>query len=97
MLKFTKRQLRKILRWANSDEMECESVPQPRTIGGRDLSDHRSSMHFTIHKANGGFIVENTKYDRKRDEHERNLHIIRDDDDLGESVAKIITFEMIRN
>lgn len=97
MIKFTKRQLRKILRWINSDELECESVPQPRATVGRDIGDHRSAMNFTIQRANGGYIIEYTKYDRKRDEHDRNLHIITDDADFGDSVAKIVTVEMMRN
>lgn len=97
MLKFTKRQLRKLVNWATSDDLECESVPQPRTIGGRDLGDHRNAMNFSIQRANGGYIVEYIKYDRKRDENDRNLHIITEDADFGDSVAKIVTVEMLRH
>lgn len=96
MIKFTKRQLRKLVNWATSDDIECETVPAVR-IGGRDIGDHRNAMNFSIQRANGGYILEYTKFDRKRDDHERNLHIITEDADFGDSVAKIVTLEMLRN
>ena len=53
-------------------------------------------MSFRIHRASGGMIVEHTHYDRKTDENHNSIHIITDDQDLGEQLAKIITIEMLR-
>ena len=53
-------------------------------------------MSFRIHRASGGMIVEHTHYDRKTDENHNSIHIITDDQDLGEQLAKIFTIEMLR-
>lgn len=63
----------------------------------RSLGDHRQTMNLQIHSASGGYVLEFSRYDRKRDEHDRNLHIITDQQNLGESLAQIITVEMLRN
>lgn len=62
----------------------------------RSLGDHRSTMNLQIHSASGGYVLEFTTYDQKRDEHDRNLHIITEQEHLGEAIAKIITVEMLR-
>ncbi len=63
----------------------------------RPVGDHRDSMNFQICRATGGYIVEYSNYDRKRDEHNRHLHIITDEQDLGDSISKIVTIEILRN
>lgn len=63
----------------------------------RSIGDHREAMNFQICRATGGYIVEFSNYDRKRDEHNRHLHIITDEQDLGDSISKIVTIEMLRN
>lgn len=62
----------------------------------RGIGDHRQTMNLQIHTATGGYILEFSRYDRKRDEHDRKLHIITDNDNLGEAIAQIITVEMLR-
>jgi hypothetical protein len=54
-------------------------------------------MNFTIHRADGGHVVEMRIYDRKRDENDIKLHVITDDKDLGEELGKIITFSNLRS
>ena len=49
-----------------------------------------------VYSASGGTIVETTKYDRQKDEHKHSLHVVTDDKDLGEELAKIITMESLR-
>ena len=63
----------------------------------RSLGDHRQTMNLQIHTASGGYILEFSRYDRKRDEHDRNLHIITEEQNLGEAIAQIITVEMLRH
>lgn len=63
----------------------------------RSLGDHRQTMNIQVHCATGGYILEFSRYDRKRDEHARNLHIITEQQDLGEAIAQVITVEMLRN
>jgi len=61
---------------------------------GRRL-DH-NGMNFTIHSANGGYVMEYNTYDPRTDERNTALHLITSDQDLGQSIAHIITFEMLR-
>lgn len=53
-------------------------------------------MTFNIHRASGGLVVEHSHYDEKLDKHNQSLYIITDEQDLGESLSKIVTIEMLR-
>ena len=53
-------------------------------------------MNFTIHMANGGYILEYSSYNDKTDRHDNTLHIINSDQDLGQGIAHVITLEMLR-
>ena len=53
-------------------------------------------MSFTIHQANGGYVLEYSAYDDKTDRHNHNLHIIPSDQDMGQGIAHIITLELLR-
>ena len=53
-------------------------------------------FRLNVYCASGGTIVETTKYDSKKDEHRHSLHVITDDKELGEELAKIITMESLR-
>jgi hypothetical protein len=53
-------------------------------------------FRLNIYGASGGTIIETTKYDRKSDEHRHSLHVVTDDKELGEELAKIITMESLR-
>jgi len=77
-------------------QLKTRAIPSTSPVE-RSLGDHRQTMNLQIHTASGGYILEFSKYDRKRDEHDRNLHIVTQDQDLGESIAQIITVEMLRN
>ena len=53
-------------------------------------------MRLSIYRANGGTIVETRTYDRQKDRNQTQLHIVSHDEDLGHSLAKIITMESLR-
>jgi hypothetical protein len=53
-------------------------------------------MNFTIHMANGGYVLEYSSYNDKTDRHDNTLHIINSDTDLGQGIAHVITLEMLR-
>ena len=53
-------------------------------------------LRLSIYRANGGTIVETRVYDRQKDRSQNQLHIVSHDDDLGRSLAKIITLESLR-
>ena len=53
-------------------------------------------MRLQIYKASGGFVVETRSYDRNRDRNQNSMHVMRDDQDLGEALGKIVMMEALR-
>ena len=58
-------------------------------------SKHR--MNFTVYRANGGMMVEYNRYDERKDQHHCELHIVHPDENLGEALSKIVTFESLKS
>jgi hypothetical protein len=77
-------------------------VVEARTSGRKHNLISRGSqldsrgMNFTIHQANGGYVLEYSVYNEKTDRHEHALHIITSDTDLGQGLAHVITLELLR-
>jgi hypothetical protein len=53
-------------------------------------------MNFTLHAANGGYVMEYKTYDPKIDRQYTALHIIPSNQELGQGIAHIITLEMLK-
>ncbi len=53
-------------------------------------------IRFNIFRANGGTVVQTHMYDRQKDRSFQQLHIVGHDQDLGESLSKILTMESLR-
>jgi len=96
-----RRTLSKLIRWANSwDDGSIREIdfPSPlRKTSGNTAIGSDNGMNFSLYKASGGYIVEFRQYDRKTDRNDNQLHIINNDDDLGEKIGQIITLELLRN
>ena len=60
---------------------------------GIDLPD---PIVFKVQAVSGGTIVESKWYDHKKDEHRIKLHIITQDENLSESIGKIVTMELLQ-
>jgi len=81
---------------------DTNELVETKTHRGRALIsrgsqlDNRNGMSFTIHQANGGYVMEYSSYDEKTDRNSHNLHIITSDQDLGQGIAHVITLEMLR-
>ena len=81
-----------------------DSPKKPRSTGkltsvGRRVEhnyDDRSVISFKVFGANGGMIVETSRYDDKKDTEAIGRYVISDDADLAESLAKIVTVEYMR-
>jgi len=94
--------------WNSDSHTEVESWEEPVRLRHKNSTSALSSgpktrqfnnndgMNFTIHNANGGYILEYSSYDSKNDLYENRLHVIQSDTDLGQGIAHIITFEMLR-
>lgn len=83
----------RIRNWLNSDLDEPE-VPQV----SRDYDDRLSSdgMRLQIYKASGGYVVETRSYDRRKDQSFNTMHVITEDQDLGNALAKIVMMEALQ-
>ena len=95
-MKWLKRRLRN---WINSNDSEANiMVGKQRGLAIATDSETLSSepMRLSIYRANGGTVVETRVYDRQKDRSQNQLHIVSHDEDLGRSLAKIITMESLR-
>ena len=70
-----------------SDEL-CDDRPS-----GIDLPD---PIRFKVQQVSGGTLVETTWYDHKKDENRVKLHIITQEENLSESIGKIVTMELLQ-
>jgi hypothetical protein len=63
-----------------------------------DHSPSTPSINFQIYPATGGYVAEINFYDEKSDSNVRSLHVIPTTDfsELGSSISKIITLEMLK-
>jgi hypothetical protein len=61
------------------------------------IDDHSNSINFSVTRANGGYVVQFSQYDKRNDRMDTKLHIVTDDKDLGEEIGKIISFETLRS
>ena len=80
---------------------DTTELVETKTHRGRALISRGSQldnrgMNFTIHMANGGYVLEYSSYNEKTDRHDNTLHIINSDTDLGQGIAHVITLEMLR-
>ena len=70
------------------DESLCDDSPS-----GIDLPD---PINFKVQAVSGGTIVESRWYDHKKDENRVKLHIITQEENLAESIGKIVTMELLQ-
>ncbi len=84
----------RIRNWIMNDDEDYGN--QLVSVDSEGPNIQSQGFRLNVYSASGGTIVETTKYDRKNDEHRHGLHIVTDDKDLGEELAKIITMESLR-
>jgi hypothetical protein len=87
----------KLRNWLMSVDDDCIVSSKQRRLGTVNSRTFETrGMGFTIYQAVGGNVMEYSSYDEKKDTHETRLHIIPSDQDLGEGISHIITYEMLR-
>ena len=88
-VKLTFRQ--RLRNWLMREEIE-EDVPQ--VVEASSLSSE--GMRLQIYKANGGYVVETRNYDNRTDRHHCTMHVITEEQDLGDSLGKIVMMEALK-
>lgn len=63
------------------------------SVNGVDLPD---PITFKVQAVSGGTVVETKWYDYKKDEQRVKLHIITQEENLAESIGKIVTMELLQ-
>jgi hypothetical protein len=91
---------RRLRIWAfsedESEKIASNKVRKSTLTVSSDESLSTEPLRLSIYRANGGMIVETRVYDRQKDRSQNQLHIVGHDEDLGRSLAKIITMESLR-
>jgi hypothetical protein len=77
--------------WLNSDELE-KDVPQ--LVETDRLSSE--GMRMQIYRASGGYVVETRSYDHHKDRNFNSMHVITEDQDLGDALGKIVMMEALK-
>jgi hypothetical protein len=62
----------------------------------RDRMDSNPDLNFRMFRAENGYVMEVRYNDRRTDRTTTNLHLISDQEDLGQSIAHIITVESLK-
>jgi len=84
----------RIRNWLMNDEEDYSN--QLVSVDSEGPNIQSQGFRLNVYSAGGGTIIETTKYDRQKDDHRHSLHVVTDDKDLGEELAKIITMESLR-
>ena len=91
LMKLTFKQ--RLRNWLNDDTLEKEYGNQLAVETNHLESD---GMRLQVYRASGGYVVETRSYDRKNDRNHNTMHVITDEEDLGERIGKIIMMEALR-
>ena len=54
------------------------------------------SIRFRVQQVSGGTVIETKYYDHKKDEERVKLHIVTPEENLSESIGKIVTMELLQ-
>jgi hypothetical protein len=77
--------------WLNSDDYE-QDIPQ--IVESDRLSSE--GMRMQIYKASGGYVIETRSYDSHKDRNHNSMHVITEDQDLGDALGKIVMMEALK-
>jgi len=58
--------------------------------------DANPDLNFRMFRAENGYVMEVRQMDRRTDRHSINMHLITDEEDLGQRIAQIITIESLK-
>jgi|LauGreDrversion4_2_1035121.scaffolds.fasta_scaffold15495_9 hypothetical protein len=65
-------------------------------VAGSDSEMRSDPITFKMFKANGGWAIEFNQYDNKNDRMDNALYVVNNEEELGNSISKIITMEALK-
>ena len=81
----------RIRNWLIRDDDEADV---PEMVGADRLSSE--GMRLQIYKASGGYVIETRSYDHHKDRHHNSMHVITEEQDLGDALGKIVMMEVMK-
>lgn len=91
---FIKRWIQKMARDDYDGSNQKLSIPTINQSPSIDAGDR--AIRFTVYNANGGRVIETSRYDRTKDRHHTGLYVITSEADFGRELDKIITQEYLK-
>jgi hypothetical protein len=76
--------------WLNSDEDDMDTV----VVSEDKLSSE--GMRLQVYRASGGYVVETRNYDHHKDRNINSIHVITEEQDLGDALGKIVMMEALK-
>lgn len=84
-----------IRNWLNN--FDSDQPVQEKLISRHESIDQpERCVRFSVYFAQGGRVVETSRYDRQKDRHHQGLYIVTPDQDFGNEIDKIITMESLK-
>jgi hypothetical protein len=89
--------MRFVFKWLKNKIREDEKdYPEPCIATSESEGNLRTSgTNFSVYKADGGFVVETSWRDKHHDRH-TSLYLITEDQNFGERISQILTYEAIK-
>lgn len=91
-----RRWLRNWLTNFDSDQPVQEKIGRAISVRESDDPDGEKAMNLRIWIANGGRVIQTTRYDRVKDRANSSMYVITDEQDFGREIDKIVTMEGLR-
>ena len=94
----------KLVVWGWDYSYDAVDPHEPRGRYGVDVlvDDSQSDIDlpdpisFKVQAVQGGTLIETIWYDYKKDENIKKLHIVTPDEDLADSIGKIVSMELLK-
>ena len=83
----------RFLNWLNDSQYDDEAKVPQLVEADRFSSE---GMRMQIYKASGGYVVETRSYDSHKDRNFTTMHVITEDQDLGDALGKIVMMEALK-
>lgn len=91
-----------LFNWLRKKLLEDTNSKMPEPMHSSRRGNNSSEIEskgliLVVYRASGGHVIECRMYNKITDRHDNKLHIITDNNDLGEELGRIITYENLRS
>jgi len=89
-----KRIIRGLVTWSLADDHQRQ---EDIAISEDTCRISATGIRFEVYRANGGTVIETRRPDRRTGDSVYELHVIGDNQDLGQAIGQIITLEALKS